>query len=38
VNAAIRQALSAITIADLAGPGHCPAARVSARYAPMLAE
>lgn len=38
VNDAIRKALSGITIADLAGPGHCPAARMSASLAPMLAE
>jgi FeS assembly SUF system regulator len=38
VNEAIRNALSGITVADLAGPAHCPAARVSARFAPMLAE
>jgi FeS assembly SUF system regulator len=38
VNEAIRNALSRITVADLAGPGHCPAARATASLAPMLAE
>lgn len=38
VNDAIRKALSGITIADLAGPAHCPAVRATAHLAPMLAE
>ena len=37
VNDAIRKALSGITIADLAGPDHCPAVRATASLAPMLA-
>jgi FeS assembly SUF system regulator len=37
VNEAIRKALSGITIADLAGPDHCPAVRATASLAPMLA-
>ena len=38
VNDAIRRALSGITVADLAGPAHCPAVRATASLAPMLAE
>jgi FeS assembly SUF system regulator len=37
VNDAIRRALSGITVADLAGPLHCPAARATATLAAIPA-